>query len=171
MVNIVVIENCCLKYFPNLNFKKRQTNGIQMPFFSLNLLVLLCGLALAGLGVWLVAEEHFYLGTGNTIIKILPRPFRSSSLLLTLSLPLKTKTRAPMNTFLSQNRCGHWPTSCYHHYRCMAHLLLHCYLLSSQSTKMFKIFYDVQNLPKVVAKCTLCNRVNIITVERFINSK
>jgi len=30
---------------------------------SLNLLVLLCGLALAGLGVWLVAEEHFYLGT------------------------------------------------------------------------------------------------------------
>jgi len=30
---------------------------------SLNLLVLLCGLGLAGLGVWLVAEEHFYLGT------------------------------------------------------------------------------------------------------------
>ena len=42
-----------------------------MLFFSLNLLVLLCGLALAGLGVWLVAEEHFYLGTGNTIIKTL----------------------------------------------------------------------------------------------------
>ena len=42
-----------------------------MIVFSLNLLVLLCGLALAGLGVWLVAEEHFYLGTGNTTIKVL----------------------------------------------------------------------------------------------------
>ena len=42
-----------------------------MIVFSLNLLVLLCGLALAGLGVWLVAEEHFYLGTGNFTIKIL----------------------------------------------------------------------------------------------------
>ena len=71
MVNIVVVENCYLKYFKNQNFIKRQTNGIQMLFFSLNLLVLLCGLALAGLGVWLVAEEHFYLGTGNSTIKIL----------------------------------------------------------------------------------------------------
>ena len=71
MVNIVVVENCCLKYFTNRNFQKRQTNRIQMIVFSLNLLVLLCGLALAGLGVWLVAEEHFYLGTGNSTIKIL----------------------------------------------------------------------------------------------------
>ena len=43
---------------------------MQMIVSSLNLLVLLCGLALAGLGVWLVAEEHFYLGTGNSTIKI-----------------------------------------------------------------------------------------------------
>ena len=41
-----------------------------MDIFSLNLLVLLCGLGLAGLGVWLVAEEHFYLGTGGIIIII-----------------------------------------------------------------------------------------------------
>ena len=42
-----------------------------MDIFSLNLLVLLCGLGLAGLGVWLVAEEHFYLGTGGIIIIII----------------------------------------------------------------------------------------------------
>ena len=65
---IVVVENCHCTLLIGIS-KEVPTNKMQMIVFSLNLLVLLCGLALAGLGVWLVAEEHFYLGTGNSTIQ------------------------------------------------------------------------------------------------------
>ena len=123
-----------------------------MLFFSLNLLALLCGLALAGLGVWLVAEEHFYLGTGNSTIKILLFFLLIIIIIVDFIIAIENENQGSNEHLLISEQV--WS---------LANLLLSSLSMYGPPPTTLLPSYHHQyvlrctNLPKVVAKCTQCS--------------